>query len=177
MAQSVADDPRSVLLQLHVYADYGDIRKDVLRRQRNRRKACSCCMVCIFSAHWNTFISPFPFQKKIKYDTFYSEANFSLPGHDSETRKPPYSFCDRCYQSRLRAFDSCNMEGISREWLGVISAEALTDQPEARMPSQPIFHFPTSLPGYPHPRIFPGRVPLGTRPSILPGYTSPAAIQ
>ncbi|MBQ5441367.1 MAG: PcfB family protein, partial [Firmicutes bacterium] len=53
-------------LQLHVYADHGNVRKDVLRRrQRNRRKACSCCLVCIFSAYRNTFIPSFPFQQRI----------------------------------------------------------------------------------------------------------------
>ena len=59
VAQSTADDTRIVLLQLHVYADYGNVCKDVLRRRRYRRKARSCCVVCIFSARRNTLISSF----------------------------------------------------------------------------------------------------------------------
>ena len=32
---------------------------DVLRRRRTRRKASPCCVVCLFSSSWNSFLSSF----------------------------------------------------------------------------------------------------------------------
>ena len=59
VAQSIDDDTWSILLQLHVYADNGNVLKDVVWRQRPRRKACSCCMVCVFSSCRDTIFSSF----------------------------------------------------------------------------------------------------------------------
>ena len=80
MAQNVADDTRSVLFQLYVYADYGNVRKDVLWRRRNRWEDCSCCVVCIFSACRHAFISSFPFREKMKYGIDDLAANYFLKG-------------------------------------------------------------------------------------------------
>ena len=59
VAQSIYDDTWSILLQLYVYADNGNVLKDVVWRQRPRRKACSCCMVCVFSSCRDTIFSSF----------------------------------------------------------------------------------------------------------------------
>ena len=59
MAQSAYDDTWSVLFQLHVYADYGNVRKGVIRRKRSAEGLHLLRGVCIsfLSEYFHIFIS------------------------------------------------------------------------------------------------------------------------
>ena len=59
VAKGTYDDTRRVLPKLYFYADDGNFHKNIVRRQRSRRKARTCCLVCILPAYRYTCVRAF----------------------------------------------------------------------------------------------------------------------